>query len=73
MAYVFYFSLGVNNLYLSPCRIGHSRAVYEVNLSEDHEPVPGSSLTSDPKVRRQEELPIPMKTAVLFEKVFFLF
>lgn len=44
-------------------KIGHSRAVYEVNLSEDHESVPGSSPTADPKVRRQEELPIPIKTA----------
>ena len=54
-------------------RIGHSRAVYEVNLSEAHESVPGSSPTGDIKARRQEEMPIPVKTAVVLSQVFFLF
>ena len=55
---------------MSISRIGHSRAVYEVNLSEDHAPVPGSSPMGDTKVRRQEEMPIPVKTVVLLSYVF---
>ncbi|KAL9964219.1 hypothetical protein ACROYT_G027830 [Oculina patagonica] len=43
-------------------KIGHSRAVYEVNLAEDHESVPGPSHTDDTKVRRHEKMAIPVKT-----------
>lgn len=49
---------------LSIPRIGHSRAVYEVNLSEGHESGPGPSHTDDTKVRRHEEMTIPVKTTV---------
>lgn len=37
--------------------------MYEINLSKDHGSVPGSTPTGDTKVRRQEEMPIPLKTA----------
>jgi len=47
-------------------KISHSRAVYEVNLSEEHESVPGSSPTGDIKARRQEEM--PGKTAVVLSQ-----
>jgi len=47
-------------------KISHSRAVYEVNLSEEHETVPGSSPTGDIKARRQEEM--PGKTAVVLSQ-----
>lgn len=41
--------------------------MYEVNLSEDHESVTGSpSHTDDTKVRRQDQMTIPVKTEVGF-------
>jgi len=38
-------------------KMGHSRAVYEVNVTA--QPAPGPSHADDTKVRRHEETPIP--------------
>lgn len=48
--------------------MGHSRAVYEVNITA--QPAPGPSHADDTKVRRHEETPVPATIPVMIQSPF---